>query len=177
MVKAVCRFNQEKVKNMSKKMRNKTLIGAVLFSVVLLAMGIFNIVSSFSSEGVYKWIFFVMGILISVFSVYPTYSAISTSNKNYKDTLEAMSLEKGELTLDFTIKEKKIELKASQAGEEEIATMLVRNFSLVKVNSEGVGLYLNQNMYYILNEEIKSGTKEELINIFKNAKVPIKGNK
>ena len=119
----------------------------------------------------------VLGAIICVFSFYPTASTLATHKKNYEETLTAMNLDKGDLTLDFTIKEKKIELRAIQAGEEEVATMLIRNFSQVKVNKDGVGLYINENMYYIENDEIVLGSKEELLKIFKNAKVTIKNRR
>ena len=178
MVRAVCNYNKDKVKNMTTKMRNKTLIGAIIFNALFLFMGIFNIVTSISSgEGIQKWLFIVLGAIICVFSFYPTASTLATHKKNYEETLTAMNLDKGDLTLDFTIKEKKIELRAIQAGEEEVATMLIRNFSQVKVNKDGVGLYINENMYYIENDEIVLGSKEELLKIFKNAKVTIKNRR
>ena len=116
MVKAVCRFNEEKVKNMSKRMRNSTLFGSIMFTVFILIVGVYNVYVSFSNEGVTKWIFFVLGILVSLFSVYPIISTIITNKRNYKDTIKAMELDKGELVLEFVIKEKKIELKAIHNG-------------------------------------------------------------
>ena len=85
-----------------------------------------------------------------------------------------MSLDKGELILEFVIKEKKIELKAIQNGEEQNDTILIRNLSLIKTHADGIGIYLNENMYYICNDEIVVGDMEMLLRIFKNAGIKIK---
>ena len=125
-------------------------------------------------QEVQKWIFLILGIAISLFAFYPIITAIITNKKNYRDTLEAMSLDKGELILEFVIKEKKIELKAIQNGEEQNDTILIRNLSLIKTHADGIGIYLNENMYYICNDEIVVGDMEMLLRIFKNAGIKIK---
>lgn len=174
MVKAVCRFNEDKVKKMSKRMRNSTLFGSIILGILILIMGLFNIVSALRQEGVTKWVFIVLGILISLFSCYPIISSLITNKRNYRETIKAMELDKGELVLEFLIKEKKIELKAIQNGEEQNDTILVRNLSLIKTHSDGVGIYLNENMYYICDDEIVSGDREMMLRIFKNAGIQIK---
>lgn len=174
MVKAVCRFNEEKVKKMSRRMRISSMITASLMSLIILIMGVVNVISSFKQQEVQKWIFLILGIAISLFAFYPIITAIITNKKNYRDTLEAMSLDKGELILEFVIKEKKIELKAIQNGEEQNDTILIRNLSLIKTHADGIGIYLNENMYYICNDEIVVGDMEMLLRIFKNAGIKIK---
>ena len=174
MVKAVCRFNEETVKTMSKKFRNRTLSGAILLSVPVLVMGVSTIITAFSNDEVQKIIFIILGSLFSLFSLYPIISTVYTHKKNYRETIKAMELDKGELTLEFIIKEKKIELKAIQNGEEQNDTILIRNLSYVKTHSDGVGIYLNENMYYIRNEEIVSGDRDMMIRIFENAGIEIK---
>ena len=106
MVKAVCRFNEETVKTMSKKFRNRTLSGAILLSLLVLAMGVSTIISAFSNEGVQKVLFIILGAIFTLFSVYPVISTVYTHRKNYRETIKAMELDKGELTLEFIIKEK-----------------------------------------------------------------------
>jgi hypothetical protein len=174
MVKAVCRFNEETVKTMSKKFRNRTLSGSILLGIVILAMGVSTIISAFSNDEFQKIIFIILGSMISLFSVYPVISTVFTHRKNYHETIKAMELDKGELTLEFIIKEKKIELKAIQNGEEQNDTILIRNLSYIKTHSDGVGIYLNENMYYIRNEEIVSGDRDMMLRIFANAGVEIK---
>ena len=174
MVKAVCLFNEETVKKMSKKFRNRTLSGAILLSVLVLAMGVSTIISAFSNEGVQKVMFIILGAIFTLFSVYPVISTLYTHRKNYRETIKAMELDKGELTLEFVIKEKKIELKAIQNGEEQNDTILIRNLSYVKTHADGVGIYLNENMYYIRNQEIVSGDRDMMIRIFENAGIEIK---
>ncbi len=174
MVKAVCRFNEEKVKKMSRRMRISSMLTASLMSLIILVMGVVNVISSFKQQEVQKWIFLILGIAISLFAFYPIITAIITNKKNYRDTLEAMSLDKGELILEFVIKEKKIELKAIQNGEEQNDTILIRNLSLIKTHADGIGIYLNENMYYICNDEIVVGDMEMLLRIFKNAGIKIK---
>ena len=90
------------------------------------------------------------------------------------NVLKAMELEKGDLTLEFLFKEKKIELTAIQNGESQEDTILIRNLTLIKTHADGIGIYLDENMYYIRNEEIISGDKDMLLRIFKNAGIPIK---
>ena len=174
MVKAVCHYNEETVKQMTKKFRNRTIVGSAVFCVVLFTMGVVNIVSSFSQDETYKWLLFGLGIIICLFSFYPLISGIYTHKKNYRDTIKAMQLDKGDLTLEFIIKEKRIELTAIQAGEAQEDTILIRNLSYVKTHSDGIGIYLDENMYYIRNEQIVSGSKEMLIRIFENAGIDVK---
>lgn len=174
MVKAVCRFNPETVKKMSARLRNKTLIGSIVFGAFLLFFGVFNIISSLDSEGSKKWLFLILGIIICGFSVYPIIATILTHKRNYRETLKAMELEKGELTLEFVIKEKKMEIKAIQAGEVQNDTVLIRNLSHVKLHHDGVGIYLNENMYFIGDDDIVLGNRDALIRIFKNANIEIK---
>ncbi len=174
MVKAICRFNAEKVKKMSVRLRNKTLIGSAILGAILLFLGVFNIISAFSREDAQKWLFLILGILICIFAFYPLISGIFTHKKNYKDTLEAMQLDKGDVILEFLIKEKKIELKATQNDEVSLDTILIRNLNLIKVHHDGIGIYLGENMYYICNDEIVQGTRESLLRIFKNAGILIK---
>ncbi len=174
MVKAVCLFNQETVKRMSKKFRNRTLAGSIALSLFILAVGVSTIVSSFSNEGFQRWMFFILGVLFTLFSVYPVISTVFTHRRNYRETIKAMELDKGELTLEFTIKEKKIELKAIQNGEVQEDTILIRNLSYIKTHSDGIAIYLNENMYYIRNEEIVSGSRDMLLRIFANAGIEIK---
>ena len=174
MVKAVCTYNEEKVKKMTKGFRNKTIFGSIVFCIVVFAMGVVNITSSISAVGGLKWLFLIMGIIICLFSFYPLISGIYTHKRNYRETIKAMELEKGDLTLEFLFKEKKIELTAIQNGESQEDTILIRNLTLIKTHADGIGIYLDENMYYIRNEEIVSGDKDMLLRIFKNAGIPIK---
>ena len=174
MVKAVCVYNEEKVKKMTKGFRNKTIISSLVFCVIILAMGIYNIIASLSKTDGTKWLFLAIGVLVSLFAFYPFISSIFTHKRNLRETIKAMELDKGTLTLEFIFKERKIELTATQNGESQEDTILIRNLSLVKTHADGIGIYLDENMYYILNEEIVSGSREMLLRIFKNAGVEIK---
>ena len=174
MVKAVCKYNEEKVINMSKGFRNKTIIGSSVFCAIILAMGVFNIIASFSRTDGTKWLFLIMGIIISLFSFYPLISGIFTHKRNLRETIEAMQLDKGILTLEFTFKEKRIELIASQNGQSQEDNILIRNLSLIKTHADGIGIYLEENLYYILIVEIVLGNREMLLRIFENAGIPIK---
>ena len=87
MVKAVCKFNVETIKKLSAKLRIKTLIGSIIFGIILLFLGVFNIVSSLSREDNQKWLFLIMGIVICLFAFYPTVTSIFTYKKNYKETI------------------------------------------------------------------------------------------
>ncbi len=174
MVRAVCNYNEQKVKQMTKGFRNRTIIGSAVFCAIILAMGVFNIIASFSRTDATKWLFLSMGIIISLFSFYPLISGIFAHKRNYKETINAMQLDKGVLTLDFIFKERKIELTATQNGKSQVDTILIRNLSQIKTHADGIGIYLDENMYYILNEEIVAGDREMLLRIFKNAGIPIK---
>ena len=85
-----------------------------------------------------------------------------------------MRLNEGELTLEFVIKEKKMEVKATQLDKVQTETVLIRNLSLIKVHRDGLGIYQNDNMYFINDSEIVSGNKDMLLRIFKNAGIKIK---
>lgn len=176
MVRAICTFNKERAETMSKNMRKKTITVSIIISAVLLVFGVLDVITAFSTQEINYLTLGIGGILL-IASPYPVFKTIKTEKENHRRTLEAMKLDKGEITFDYTIKDKKIELITTQAGVSKQDTMLIRNISYVKNHKDGLGIYRDEHLYYILNEEIVEGSKEELLRIFQNADIPIKNRK
>ena len=174
MVRAICTFNKERVEEMSRKMRNKTIWISVVISAVLFCLGVIDIILSLTASNEIDYLSLGVGIIIVIASPYPIYKAIKTEKANYNRTIEAMKLDTGDLTFDYTIKDKKIELKTTQSGSVNSDTILIRNIDLVKNQQDGLGIYVGEHLFYIANKEIVEGSKEELLRIFTNAGVKIK---
>ena len=177
MVRAISTFNKERVEEMSRKMRNKTIWVSAIITAVLFAFGVIDIILSFTASNEIDFLSLGIGIIIIIASPYPIYKAIKTEKSNYQRTVAAMKLDTGDLTFDYTIKEKKIELITTQAGVVNTDTILIRNIELVKNHHDGVGIYIGEHLFYIADNEIVEGSKEELLRIFENANVVIKNSK
>ena len=173
MVRAVCEFNIEKITKMSKTFMRKAFITAILFSVLILALGVFTIYFAFKAVET-NWISVVLGGIITLASFYPIFSTYKVQKRNHKDTISAMQLDKGDLHIDMTFKEKKLEVVTTQFDQVQNETILLRNITKIKVNKQGVAIYIGDDMYYIFNDEIVTGTKEELLRIFQRLNLPIK---
>ena len=72
-------------------------------------MGVYSCVTGLMDKEGIRWVSVVLGALIALFSVYPVITTFGTYKKNLKETIKQMGLDKGELTLEFLFKEKKME--------------------------------------------------------------------
>ena len=174
MVKAVCVYNIDKVKKMSSKIRNRSMITTILLSIMLAFMGVYSCVTGLMDKEGIRWASVGLGALIALFSAYPVITTIGTNKKNLKETIKQMGLDKGELTLEFLIKEKKMEIKATQGEEIQTSTILNRNVTLVKRQKQGTGIYFGEDMYFIYDDEIIEGSVKELLHIYEKLDIKIK---
>ena len=55
------------------------------------------------------------------------------------------------------------------------STILIRNVSQIKTNANAIGIYVKDNMYYVLDTDYIEGSRKELLNVFKKAGTQIKG--
>ena len=172
MVRAVSDYNVEKISKMSKHFMRKALVTAVFFGVVLLAVGIVTVVVALSREE-RNWVSIVLGFVVCFGSLYPIISTVISQKKNHRETVKAMQLDKGDLRIEITFKEKKMEITTTQADEVQNESVLMRNVSKVRTNKDGLGIYIGKDMYYIFNDEIVLGTREELLRLFKKLNVSI----
>ena len=159
---------------MGKKMRNKSLITSGLLSAGLVVMGIVLTIFALNQEKGPNWLSVALGCGVILLSVYPIYKAFKTSNKNIEESIKAMKLNRGPLKLEYTIKEKRIEIIATQNDTVQNQTIMIKNVTGIRPEKDGVGICVGDDMYYILNEDITYGTREMLLNIFKNAGFNIK---
>ncbi len=176
MVRAICEYNEQKIKTMMKPIKIKAYVTSFLFSVVFLAMGIFSVINSLLTAEI-NWLTLVLGGVVCLASVYPPISTFLNQKRNYKASVEAMQLHKGDLTLEMVFKEKRLEVTTTQGEEVQFENVLLRNVTLVKTNKDGVAVYIGEDMYFIYNEDIEFGTREELLRIFERLGVKIKGKK
>lgn len=176
MVRAVCEYSEEKIKKMMKPMKIKAYISAFLFSVLFLAMGLVSIFGALKDDEI-NWVTLILGGVVCLGAFYPPISTFLTQRKNYKASLEAMQLQKGDLALEMVFREKRLEVTTTQGEEVQFETILLRNVTQVKTNKDGVAIYIGEDMYFIYNDDIEFGTREELIRIFQRLNVQIKGKK
>ena len=174
MVKATCEYNESKIKKMMKPLKIKAYVTAYLFSIIFLAMGIVSVLGSFDGAEI-KWVNLVLGLVVCLGAFYPPISTFLTQRKNYKATFDAMQLHKGNLVLEMVFKEKRLEVTTIQGEEVFNENILLRNVTLVKANKEGVAIYIGDDMYFVYNEDINFGSRDELIRIFERLKIKVKG--
>ncbi len=172
MVRAVSVYSDEKLLKMSKKFMKKAFLTAIFFAAILLSLGIVTIIFSLQAKDI-NWVSIVLGAVVTLGSFYPIISTLLAQRKNYRETVKAMQLEKGDLQIDITFKEKKMEITTTQANEVENETVLMRNVDRVRTNKDGVGIYIGGDMYYIFNDEIVLGTREELLRSFTKLNVKV----
>lgn len=173
MVRAICEYNIEKITKMSKTFMRKAFATAIFFTLVILALGGLTIYFALKSTEV-NWVSFSLGAVISLASIYPLFSTFKTQRRNHRETVKAMQLDKGDLHIDLTFKDKKLEVVTTQFDEVQTETVLLRNVSVVRTKKDGVAVYIGDDMYYIFNDEIVTGTREELLRIFQRVNVLIK---
>ncbi len=173
MVRAICEYNEEKIKKMMKPLKVKAYVSAWAFAILFVAMGISSIIASLKDE--INWVSLILGCIVCLCCVYPLISTYRTQSKNYKATFQAMQLEKGDLTLEMVFKEKRLEVTSTQGEEVLGETILLRNVTAVKTNKEGVAIYIGEDMYFIYDDDIVFGTRDELIRIFKRLNIKVKG--
>ncbi|MBE5743349.1 MAG: hypothetical protein E7358_01365 [Clostridiales bacterium] len=173
MVKAICEYNDEKIKKMMKPLKVKAYVTAFLFSAVFLAMGAISVIGALK-DGI-NWVTLILGGVVCLGAIYPPISTYLTQKKNYKASYEAMQLHKGDLVLEMVFKEKRLEVTTSQGDEVQNETVLLRNVTSVRANKEGVAIYIGEDMYFIYNDDIDFGSREELLRIFERIGTQIKG--
>lgn len=172
MVRAVSKYNIQKINQMSKTFMKKAFATAIFLSALFLTAGILITVFALKQVEI-NWVSVVMGGIVTLGSCYPIISTLRAQTKNHRDTVKAMQLDKGELVIDITFREKRMEITTSQCGETTEETVLLRNVSKVRLNAKGVAIYIGSDMYYIFNEEIVQGTREELVRIFTKLNVKV----
>ena len=174
MIRAESNFDKSKVSYLVKDMQLKSLIGSIILSIVLLAMGIVNIHSAVSGYKI-NVLSLVIGILVCLFSFYPIISTLVAGKNATKNMIKDMNLDKGEITITYEFKDKKIEISTTQNGETKLDTIMMKYLSKVKVSSNSLIMYMqNDDMYLINDSDFKQGTKGELISLFNKHKVQIK---
>lgn len=172
MVRTVSKYDIQKINKMSKTFMKKAFVTAILLSLLFLAAGIATTIFALKQVEI-NWISVVLGGIITLGSCYPIISTLRAQTRNHRETVKAMQLDKGELVIDITFKEKRMEVTTTQCGEATEETVLLRNVTRVRLNSRGVAIYVGSDMYYVFNEEIVQGSREELIRIFKRLNVKV----
>ncbi len=176
MVRAICQYNEVKIKKMMKPLKVKAYITAGLFSVVFLGMGLMSVIGALIDSKI-NWVTLILGGIVCLGAFYPPISTFLTQRRNYLATFDAMKLESGDLILEMVFKEKRLEVTTTQGEEVLNETILLRNVTEVKTNKDGIAIYIGEDMYYIYNEDIEFGSREELIRIFERVGIKIRGKK
>ncbi len=174
MIRVESYYDREKITNMAKKMQVKSIVTSIILSLVLLAMACFNFITAFSEEKVNVFSI-IVGALVGVFSIYPIASALKTNKNSVKNAVSDMGVEEYPLTISYLFKDKRVEIALTQNGETKLDTLMMKNIDKVKVNKDGLGVYLlNGDMYYIYNEDFIEGNKQSLLSLFARNKIKVK---
>lgn len=175
MIKAKCVYDIDRVVKLSKGIKIKTISLSAVLSLVILAMGIYNIISANIGKDSQNIFMFILGIIITLFSIYPTYNALRSVKGIVQKTIRDMGVEDGQIILEYFFKDKKVEISMTKNNEVKFDTLMLKNIAYVKVNKKGVAIYLkNDEMYYIEDDEIIEGNRVALINLLSKNNVKIK---
>ena len=172
MVKTVSIYDKDKIKQISKPLATKGLIISSIFSVVIIVLAILMLVKAIQNSDVFN---IVMGCIVVVFSGYPVLRTLRQNKEALKSAISEMGIDKGSVTINMLVRDKRIEISQEQNGEVKNSTVLLRNINEVKVNKVAVAIYVKDNVYYVLNDDYIEGTREELLNVIKKAGIKIKG--
>ena len=172
MVKTVSIYDKDKIKQISKPLATKGLIISSIFSVVIIVLAILMLVKAIQNGDVFN---IVMGSIVVVFSGYPVLRTLRQNKEALKSAISEMGIDKGSVTINMLVRDKRIEISQEQNGEVKNSTVLLRNINEVKVNKVAVAIYVKDNVYYVLNDDYIEGTREELLNVLKKAGIKIKG--
>ena len=174
MVKVKCYYDKEKVIKITKSTQIKSLILSIILTIVMLVLGIMNLVSSLGKEKT-DYLGLVLSIIIILLSIVPLISSIKNFKTSGLDAIKEMGLENSSISIEFLFKEKRIEVLTTRNDETKLKTVMIKNIHLVKVDNKGISIYLNQDdMFYIYNEEIVEGNKQQLISIFVKNGIKVK---
>ena len=174
MVKALSYYDKEKIVSMNKKMQTKTLAVSIFLTVCMFGLGIANIISSFTEKGV-SWMSLIIGILVLLFCLWPTLNAIKTGKKLVQNAVRDMHVEEHSLTIEYTFKEKRIEICVTQLDESKLDTIMMKNVNNARQRKDGIAFYLgNGDMYFILNDDFTEGDVSKLISLFRHNNIPVK---
>ena len=117
----------------------------------------------------------ILGSVTILFSVYPVYRAFRQNKESLAQAIKEMGIDKNSITINLLVRDKRIEVTTEQGGEVKNSTVLVRNVSQIKTNKHAVGIYVKDNMYYVLDTDYIEGGREELLNVFRKAGILVKG--
>ena len=174
MVKVKCYYDKEKVIKITKSTQIKSLILSIILALAMLVLGVMNLVSSLSKEKT-DYIGLILSIVILVLSVVPLISSIRNFKNSGYDAVKEMGIETSPLEMELLFKEKRIEVSTTRKGETTLKTVMIKNINHVKVDGKGISIYLNTtDMFYIYNDEIVEGNKQQLISIFVRNGIKVK---
>ena len=172
MIKTVSVYDKEKIKEISKPLATKSLVVSAVISAILLVFGVIIFVKSIIAVDVLN---IVLSSLTILFAIYPTYRTIRQNKQSLAQAIREMGIDKCSITITLLVRDKRIEVTTEQNGVVKNSTVLIRNVSEIKTNKQAVGIYVKDNMYYVLNSDYIEGNRQELLNVFKKAGTKIKG--
>jgi hypothetical protein len=175
MLKTVSVYNEEVIKEISKPLAKKAIVTSAIFTAIMFALGVFMTIHSIVSQEENKVFNIIIGAITVVFSFYPLYKALRQNKENLKTAITDLGVDKNELKITMVVREKRIEVTSEQGGAVKNSTVLLRNISEAKINKKAIGIYVKDNMYYVLDSDYIEGSKQEFINILRKAGVKIKG--
>ena len=167
-------FDKEKVIKITKKTQLKSLVTSLILAVVMLVIAAINFVKAFFNDKI-DWISLVFsGVIILV-----TFLLLKSTLKTYKystiNAVKDMHVEDSPIEIEYLFKEKKVEVTTTKDGIAKMKTVMYKNISHAKIDSQGIAIYLNgYNMFYVYDTDFVEGTKQRLAVIFSRLGIKVK---
>lgn len=172
MAKSVSVYNKQRITEMNKPMKKKSIITSSIFSVLFLALGVFTFVNGLIQNAVFN---IILGVVTCLVSIYPVYRSIKQSEENVQKAIVDMGVERYSIKLTFLFKDKRIEVTSEQKNDVKNDTILIRNITQARLTKNAICLYLGENMYYILNDDFVEGSVDDVVRILNKNGIPVKG--
>ncbi len=174
MYKVISNYDKQKVEKMNKATLKKSIITSIVLAVLLVAVGVWNIVSGLTAEKI-NWLSVIVGAFACVICVLPLWNSIKTSKTGVQNAVKEMGVDKAELKIEYLFKEKRIEIKKEQGNSVILDTIMFKNVTLLKKTNQGLAFYLQDNtMYFFDYNDIVVGTKEQIVSLFTKNGISIK---
>ncbi len=178
MIRVKSIYTKEKIEKITKNANFKGMFGSAILSLLMIVLGGFYVVGgiiAIKNGGNRAVLNLVLGIIMCLLSIYPIWSTLSKNKKAKIDTIDKLSLNHGDLCIEYEFREKRFDVKLTQNTDEKRDTVMIKNVSLVRNSKEGIAIYLqNGEMYYIEDKEFVEGNRDKLISLFVHNGIKIK---
>lgn len=169
MIKVQSFYSKEKLNDLSKSSTGKSLIASFALAAVMIAFGVYNLVSGIRGS---KMLEIILGATMFAAAALPIVSAVKNRKQAKK---EETSTETKDMAIDYIFKEKRAEITIKKGDTVTNTTLMYKYITKVERRKTAVFIYVNTGTtYYIEEKDIVEGTLDGLLKLFRDQEVLVK---